>query len=61
MFANWNRLFDSHVRLCDPEMKETMDRIDHKLRTDKVAAEQFLRSVGILPPIGPLEKPMRSR
>jgi hypothetical protein len=59
MFTHWDRSFKSEARLSDPEMKETMDRIMLELLTDNVAAERILRSAGILPPIGPLERPLR--
>lgn len=47
--------FDS-LRLSDPEMASIVDRIEQNLSTNRDAATAFLRRVGVLPPIGPLEK-----
>ena len=50
------RYSDAHMRISDPEMKEPMERFISRLLSDKSAAQAFLRSIGILPPIGPLEE-----
>lgn len=44
------------LRISDPEMKDVLDRIVHNIVNDREAATAFLRRVGVLPPIGPLEE-----
>lgn len=53
---NIRRYLKDHVRISDPEMKEVVDRIEHRLVNDSEVAIAFLRRVGILPPVGPLEE-----